>query len=72
MKDNQCFSCTIGIGKGFIEPRLYPVGDKKVCWWCNELLKERGVLKIVADEDSRGVEHRVVYLYRDGSTEEVK
>ena len=71
MKGN-CFSCGIGIGAGFIEPRTYSMGDKELCWWCSELLKERGVLKIVADEDRRGVEHRVVYLYQDGNIEEMK
>ncbi len=72
VKDNQCFSCTIGIGKGHIEPRLYPVGDKKICWWCKNELEYRGVLQIISGEDKNEVECRAVYLYQDGSTWEVK
>ena len=72
MKVGNCFSCGIGIGEGHIEPQTYPVGDKELCWWCSELLKEWGVLKIVADEDRRGVEHRVVYLFANGTTQEIK
>ncbi len=71
MKGDRCFSCTIGIGSGHIEPQLYPVGDKGLCWWCKELLKERGVLKIVAEEDE-GIEGWVVYLHQDGRIEGVK
>ncbi len=72
MKDNQCFSCTIGIGKGHIEPRLYPVGDKGLCFRCNEWLEKRSVLKIIEEHDRKGRECRAVYLYQDGSTKEVK
>lgn len=71
MKEGKCFSCGIGIGADFIEPLLYPVGAKGLCWWCNELLKERGVLKIVADEED-GKESRVVYLYQDGRIERIR
>ena len=72
VKDNQCFSCTIGIGKGHIESRLYDVGDKKICWWCKRELEYRNYLKIVEEHDHEGRECRAVYLFRDGSTKEVK
>ncbi len=71
MKDNQCFSCTIGIGKGHIEPLLYSVGDKKICWWCKNELEHHKYLKIISEEKD-GVECRAVYLYQDGSTQEAK
>ena len=72
MRSGNCFSCTIGIGKGHIEPRLYPVGDKNLCWWCKNELEYRGRLKIISEEDRRGVEHRVVYLFANGTTQEIK
>ncbi len=71
VKGGQCYSCRIGIGEGYPEPRTYPVGDKEICFRCKEWLEKRGVLRIVADEED-GIEVRVVYLYQDGRIEEIK
>jgi len=64
----SCFSCSIGIGKDFIEPQLYRVGDVEICGWCKKALEKRGSLKIV-EEECKGKQVKVVHLFQDGRTE---
>jgi len=71
MGNNQCKTCRICTGAEFIEKLLYPVGEYKICGWCNNHLRNEGRLEVGYEKGIWGKE-TALYLHPNGTLEREK
>ena len=64
---DECDTCHICIGEGFIETYPNRVGSKKICGWCLDKLREQGRIEVGGRSRDLIEEQTTLYLHPDGN-----